>query len=132
MNADHGDLDEVGGRSLDGGVLRGSFAERANVEVAVLKFRDVPAAPEDGFHIATLLGLRHGAVEKGAHAGESLEVRIDERLRLGMIDLQLPRKRVRALSVDRGKIDRLRTRSHLAGDRAKRHVEDDRGGLAMD
>src|SRR5215208_5955727 len=44
VDADHGDLDQVRGRALDGGVRGGPLAERPDVEVAVAELGNVAAA----------------------------------------------------------------------------------------
>src|ERR1043165_5396387 len=131
MDADHRHLDEIRRRTLDRRVGGRSFAECADVEVSVPQLRNVPPPTEDGLHVSMLACEVHHGVEVLTHLTKALEITIDEFTRLGMRDLELSRKRVRALSVDGCEIDGLRARAHLARDHVDRHVEDERGRLAM-
>ena len=83
-------------------------------------------------HVPVLARELDHRVEILAHALEALEVALDELLRFGVRDLELPRQRVRALPVDRREVDRLRARPHLRGHLVERHVEDQRRRLPMD
>src|SRR6266404_402477 len=64
-------------------------------------------------------------VEPGAYTGESLEVVLDEGLRLVERDAQLPRQRQCPLTVDRREVDGFGARAHLARHVFLRHVEND-------
>src|SRR5207247_4432834 len=106
--------------------------EGADVEVAVLQFRDVAAPPEQGLHVPPFARFGDGAVEPGPHTGEPIEILGDEVLRLLLRDAELAGERERALAVDRGEVDRLGTgapvgRRLLLGD-----AEDDRRRLTVD
>ena len=87
MDPDHRDLDQVGRRALDRRVGGGALAERADVEVPVAQLGDVAPPPEDGLDVAVLARERDHRVEVLAHPLEALEVRLDELLRLGVLDL---------------------------------------------
>ena len=132
MNVAHRHLDQVGRRALQGRVLRGPLGEGAHVEVLVADLRDVAAAAEQRLDVALLAGESDLAVEKGAHAGEALEVLRDEVLRLLLRDAELAREGERALAVDGAEVDRLGAGPHLAGHLRERHAEDDRRRLAVD
>ena len=70
-------------------------------------------------------------IQKGPHSLKALEIRRDERPRLGKLDLQLTRERVRTLAIDRREVDRLGTRAHLVGHILGGNAEDDRGRLPV-
>src|SRR2546425_527703 len=132
VDANHRDLDEVGGGALERGIGRRALAEGADVEVAVAQLRNVAAAPEDRLDEALLAGGGDRAIQPRPHAGEAREVLPDEFLRFLLRDAQLAGEGERALAVDRAEIDRLGACAHLGGDLVLRHAEDDRRGLAVD
>src|SRR6185436_11023782 len=55
----------------------------------------------------------------------------DELARFHVGDLELSRQGVRALTVDRGEVDRLRPRAHVRRHVSDRNTEDDRGRLPV-
>src|SRR6266550_1704924 len=132
VDADHGDLDEIGGGALEWRVGRRALSEGADVEVAIAQLGNVAAAAEDGLDVAVLPGGGDSAIEPGADAREPGEVRADELLRFLLGDAELAGEGERPLTVDRAEIDRLGARAHLGRDLVLRHAEDDRRGLAMD
>src|SRR5437016_14476984 len=130
-NADHRDLDQVRSRTLEGGVGGGPLTKRANVVVAVLELRYVAPPSEQCLDIPPLSRLGHRAIEPGPDAGEAGEVLLDESLRVILSNAELAGQRERPLPVDRGEVDRLRAGPHFRSDLVLRHVEDDRGRLAV-
>ena len=132
VNADHRDLDQVGGRALQGGVRGGPLTECPDVEVLVLELGDVAPPAEQRLDVAPLPGLGDCAVEPGAHAGEAAEVLLNERARLVLRDAQLAGQREGALPINGGEVDRLGPRAHLRGHLLLGHAEDDGRCLAVD
>ena len=132
VNPDHGDLDQVGRRALQRGIARRALAECPDAEIAVPDLGDVAPPPEQRLDEAFVAGLLDRAVEPGPHAGEALEVLLDESLRLLESDAQLARQRERALPVDRREVDRLGAAAHLAGDLRFRHPENHSRRLTVD
>ncbi len=132
MDADHGDLDQVGGRTLQRRVGGGALGEGAQVEILLVDLRDVPAPAEECLHVAVLPGQPHLQIKIRAHAREALEVLRDERLGLFLGDAELPGERERALAVDGPEVDRLGARAHLRRHLRERHIEDERRGLPVD
>src|SRR6266853_499644 len=88
-NADHGDLDQVRRRTLEGGVGGGPLAKRAHVVVLVLELRYVAPPSEQCLDIPLLTGLGHRAIEPGPDPGEAGEVLLDESLRVILGDPEL-------------------------------------------
>src|SRR5256885_15792249 len=111
---------------------RRALAERTYVEVAIAQFGDVAAASEDGLDVSVLARERHHRVEILAHAPESLEVSLDERLGFGVGNLELVRKCTRALAVGGREIDRRRASAHVRRDGVDAHIDHERPVLAGD
>src|SRR5690606_1575945 len=89
VQADHGDLDEVGGAALDGRVGRDALGVLAQHAVVGGQFGYVAAPARDGLDVAarTAFGDRFGDVGIDARVGG--EVVVDEFLGLGVGDLEL-------------------------------------------
>src|SRR3989441_3616078 len=125
LDRNHGDLDQVGRRSLERRVGRGALPERADIEVPVLQLRDVTAPSKQRLDVPPLARLGNGAIEPGPHAGKPRKILGDERFRLLLRDAELAGEGERSLSVDRGEIDGLRSGAHLRRHLLLRHVKDD-------
>ena len=132
MYLDHRNLDQVSRRALDRRIRRHALAKGAHVVVPLLELGDVATTVEQRLHISLRFGLHDTAIEERLHPREALEIRVDKRLRLDVRQLELPRQGVRPLPVDRGEVDRLRARAHLASHLGQLHAEDDRGRLPVD
>ena len=113
VDADHRDLDDVGGGALDGRVGGRAFAELPDVPVGRAQFGDVAAPSGERLDEAVGLRLLDLFVEVFAHAGQPLEVLRDEGLRLRRADAQLLRERERSDPVDGREVDGLGGRPHL-------------------
>src|SRR5690242_7134631 len=131
-NADHGDLDQVRRRPLEGRVGGGTLPKRADVEVSVLELWNIAQPSTQYPYISLRSRLEHRAIEPGAHAGEAGEVLLEERASLVLRDAELPGQRERPLPVNGGEVDRFSTGAHLRGHAVRRDAEDDRRGLAVD
>jgi len=77
INADHGELNEVGGGALEWGVDGGAFGEAAGVRILAAHVRDGPAAAEEGLGEAGFADLGNGLVDVALHAGVALEITLD-------------------------------------------------------
>src|SRR5438128_2800832 len=130
-DADHRDFDQVGRRSLKGGVGGRTFPERADVVVTILQLRDVAPPSKQCLDIPLLARLGHGAIEPGPDTGEAGEVLLDEPLRVILGDAELAGQGERPLAIDRSEVDRLGARAHFRRDLIVRHAEDDRRRLAV-
>src|SRR3954466_9520755 len=115
VDPDHGDLDQIGRRTLDWGVGCSTLTERPDIEVAVTQLRDIATPLEDGLDVSVLSSIVDHRVQIRTYPLEAFEVAFDELLRFRVRDLQLPREGVRTLSVDRGEVDRLGAATHLRG-----------------
>src|SRR5437867_9104387 len=102
VDADHRDLDQVGGRTLQRRVGSRALTERANAEVAVAELGDVAAPAKKRLHESLLAGLLDCTIQPRAYARKALEVLFDERLRFLERDSQLTRQRQRSLTVNCG------------------------------
>src|SRR2546425_12095159 len=132
VDPDHGELDEVGGGTLQRRVGGRALPEGADVEVLVLELRNVAPAAEQRLDKALVAGLGHRAVEPRAHSLEPLEVLHDELGRLLLGDAELARQRERTLAVDGGEVDGLGPRPHVGRHLVLGDAEDDRGRLTVD
>ena len=110
--ADHRELDDVGGRALDDGVDGEALPERAHLVVARLKLGNLAAAAPHGGHVPVRLGLLDRLRHEGRHAGEALEVCVDELLGLLAGDVQPIAEAVVRQPVDDAVVDHLGLRAH--------------------
>jgi hypothetical protein len=74
LDADQGDLEDVGGQALDAGVHGLALARLADAEVGRRQLGDLAAPPEQRLGVAPLAGLGDRAVHVVAHRREGLEV----------------------------------------------------------
>ena len=107
MSRDHGHLDQVRGRALDGGVDGGPLPEAPEVPVLALQFRDLADTTEKGSHIPRLVSLRQSRFRPALDALVTLEVLVDETLGFPPSDLQVPSQAEGADPVEDPEIDDL-------------------------
>ena len=82
VDADHGELDEVGGGALQRGVDGGALGEAAHVGVARLDVGDGADAAEVGADGLVAADGLEGLVDEAADAGVAVEVGLDVELAL--------------------------------------------------
>src|ERR1700694_413677 len=82
LAADHRELDDVGGGTLDDGVHSEALAERAHLVVAGTQLGNLPAPAPERLDMTLLLGLRDRVEHELRDLREALEVRVDELLGL--------------------------------------------------
>src|SRR5664279_1036804 len=130
--ADHRDLDDVGGRALDGHVDCHPLAGRPQGGIARVELGDRPLASEQGGHEAlapgNLLDMEH--VVADPRIGR--EVRVDELLSLGPGNVGPARQAEVTHPIGNPEVDHLGHRALVAGDVLGRLVEDPGGRLAVD
>ena len=79
IDADHGELDHVGGRALDGGVDRRPLGVGADVLVAGVDVGKVAAAAAEGFDKATLASFGDGVFHEILDGRVFTKVGLDDR-----------------------------------------------------
>ncbi len=132
LHSDHGDLNNVRRRALDGHVARNAFAERPQVVVGAGQLRQIAPAAEHGFRVALFFGFLHHALHVFMNAGIVGEIIVDILLSLPHGNVNVVGKRKRADTVYNAEIDRLGTAAHQGGDQLLRHVEHLRRRAAVD
>jgi hypothetical protein len=78
VDAHHGDLDQVGGRALEGVLMAARSALARGPRARALHVGQITAAAEDGAHVAGLAHFLDGGVEEALHAGMDAEILADE------------------------------------------------------
>ena len=121
LNADHCNLDEVGCRALHRGVYRHAFRHLAFHAVGTVNARDVAAAARKGFHIAVLVGVCLGVVDKLLHSLIHAEIPGDKVPGLGHGDFQVPRQAESRHAVEDAEIHHLGVATHVCGNRIQFH-----------
>src|SRR5436309_11718794 len=113
MHANHGYLYYVGSRALDRAVQRRTLCEVPGVVILAEDLRDGADAPEERAYASGFPGLVQGLVEPCSDPLISLEIAIDECLRILPCDAQLARETEGRQTVNDAEIDRLRPPSIL-------------------
>ncbi len=121
---DHGDLHDVGGRTLDRGVDRFPFRPVARVHVQPRRraeFREIPAPAEHGFDKPLQGSLVLGVFHKVADAGESFEIGGYEFFGFGKRHIGGAGQPEGGLAVKQPEVDRLGMPPHRGRDLRQRH-----------
>ncbi len=92
VNANHGNLDEVGGSSLQRRVHRGALGKAAQVAVLAVDVGDGTHAPKQRCHFLIAARLVQGCVDEAAHPAVLLEIGIDEALGFLGVNAELLRQ----------------------------------------
>ena len=132
VDAEHGDLDHVGGGALERCVDSGAFGEAAGVGVAGVDVRDGPGAAEEGGDLAGFAGLREGLLDEGADACVAVEVGFDVGLGGLLIDAEVGGEAERGDAVDDAEVDGLGAVAGLLVHGFRSDAEDLAGGEGVD
>src|SRR3990172_4079498 len=132
MDPYHGELDDVGGAPLDGGVDRNPLAKLPDAIVAARQLRQIPPSLEECRDIAGLLCLCQGLFDKLPDPFVSGEVVINILLCLLLGDADVGCQSKGAHPVHNAEVDRLCPAAHLRGDLRRRESEDLCRGPRMD
>ena len=131
IDADHGELDDVGGGALDGHIDGDALGGVAGGEVAGGDFGDVAAAAEEGLGVAALTRLGHGALHIGFDGRVVAKVGVDKLLGLLARDAQTGGQAEGGDAVDDAEVDHLAVAALPGGDRLQGNAIDGRGGLRV-
>ena len=112
MDGDHGKFDQIGRRTLDDRVDRGSLGEVPLPTGIRADLADRPTSTENSTNIPGPSAIRQYPVEEFLDARIPLKIGIYERRRRVPLDPQLLGQPERALAVDHPEIDRLRVAPH--------------------
>ena len=107
VDADHGQLDDVRGRSLHRRVYGAAFGVTAAAVVAGADIRKIQTPAEQRFHPALIVGQPAGVFHVFLDAGIAGEVVVYVFLRFGAAYAELPRESERGHSIDEPEINRL-------------------------
>ncbi len=77
LHPNHGQLDDIRGGALNGGVQGDPLGGAADVKVAAFQLRNIPAAAVKGLGIANLPGVRHHPLHIGPDAVVVVQVVVD-------------------------------------------------------
>ncbi len=130
MQVDHGDLDDVRGAALDGGVDGLAFDGLALVvgQLAA-QFREVALAAQQSLHIAQVVGLGDGVGDIALHLGIGDKIAVQKGLGFLWPHLPAGAQPVGADAVDGGEIDGFRQPPLLFAHLFQGHIkEPGRGG----
>lgn len=138
-DAEHRQLDEIGGRPLNDRVhrrpLRKREAEHTGSRSAagpVADLLDRPPAAEHRRDIPIAAAAVEAVVDEGLGTGEGAEVSRDECGGIGLRDAEGLGQPEGALAVENPEIDRLGRPAHLAGHAVGRQAEHRGGGARVD
>ena len=132
LDADHGDLDEVGGTALHGGIHGHAFGHLRFHAVAGVDACDVAAASGKCFYVAVAVGGSLGVVDELLHALVHFEVTVDKALGLPHRDFQVAGEAEGGHAVEHAEVHHLGVAAHVGGHVVKAHAVDGRGGAGVD
>ena len=134
LNADHGNLDEVGSTALHGGVHGHAFCHLRFHAVGTVDACDVAAASGERFDIAVAVGGGLGVVDELLHALVHFEVAVDKALCLCHRDFQVAGEAEGGHAVKHAEVHDLRVAAHVGGYAVQRHAVDGgcRAGVDVD
>ena len=132
VDADHGQLDHVGGGALDGHVDGVALGEGASGGVARVDVGQVAAASEQRGGIATFAGPFDTLGDEGADVGILLKILADERRRFAARDGELRGQAEGRDAVENAEVDALGHAPLVGGDIGNVEVEDAGGGGGVD
>ena len=132
LDADHGNLDEIGGGTLHGGVHGHAFCHLRFHAVGTVDACDVAAAAGKRFDVAVAVGGGLGVVDELLHALVHFEVTVDEALRLCHRDFQVAGEAEGGHAVEHAEVHDLRVAAHVGGHAVQRHAVDGGGRAGVD
>ena len=132
VRRDHGELDDVRGASLDGGVARGALGELPQGRVLGVELRQMPDPAEESAHAAVPARGLQVLGHPGRDPGIARQVVLDVASGLALRYAQLRGQAEGGLPVDDAEIDGLGAAAHLLVDICGRHMEDLAGRAQVD
>ncbi len=129
VQANHGHLDNVGRRALDGVIDRLALGALHGLAVGAAHWRledgEVAAAAEERLHVAVGASLVARLIQVALDAGELGKVLLDERLRLAQRQAALARQTEGTHAIDQPKVDPLGEVALILTDALRRDAIDD-------
>ena len=132
MDADHGDLHDVGGGALDGGVHGHPLTELLAHLVGLGQLGDEAAAAQLGGDEALLVGGLDDLVQVAVDVGVAVQVTVDIGLGLGAGNMQVLGQGMLPHAVHDAEVDGLGLLAKLHRDVVLVYAEDAGGGVGMD
>ena len=132
VNLDHGDLDQLRRRTLDGGINRHPFIGATQPLVTRHQAGHIAAAAHQGRDVAVLPGLMQKAVDEQPDTGVSIEIAVDQFASFLDGDVQLLGHAERSRPVHDAKIHHLGGPALVGGHFLRRHPEDNGGRQGVD
>ena len=132
LDADHGNLDEVGGAALHGGVYGHAFGHLRFHAVGAVDACDVAAAAGKRFDIAVAVGGGLGVVDELLYALVHFEVAVDKALGLCHRDFQVAGEAEGGHAVEHAEVHDLRVAAHVGGHVFEAYAVDGGGRAGVD
>ena len=132
VDPDHGQLDDIRRRALDGGVHGGALAELADGGLGALQLRQVAPPAHQGLGVTPVRAFRRRLVHKALHARIGPEVLFNEGRGFLPADAGVPAQAEAADAVDQAEVHRLGPAAQLRRHPFRRHVEDLAGRAGVD
>src|SRR5579863_983042 len=105
VNANHGDLDEIGGGALQGGVDGGALGESAKVGVFAVDVRNGANPTKESLDFSFAADLFESRVNKFAHARIFFKIGVDELLAFGGSNAEALRESESGEAIDDAEVD---------------------------
>jgi len=131
VDADRGQLDQIGGRSLQGRIHGRALGETAHVEVLAVDVGNRTDPSEERLHVPIPARFFHGAIEISAHALVFVEVGFNELFGLALLDLKSLLQAKSRKPINNSEIDDLRPPPVFRVNHQRRHTEYLRCGQGM-
>src|SRR5277367_3059846 len=128
VNANHGDLNEIGGGALQRRVDGGALGESAKVGIFAVDVGNGADATEESFDFAFAADFFERGVNEFAHAGIFFEISVNELLAFGGRDAETLCKSASGEAVDDAEVDDFGLAAMIRRDHQRRHAEDLRSG----
>src|SRR5580704_14700553 len=132
VDADHRELDEVSGGTLQGSIDGGAFGESALLNVLGVDVGHGADAAEQSLDALGVARVVEGFVDEGADARVLFEVSVDELLGLSRLDPEILREPECGKAINDAEVDDLGLAAMVGGDHQWRDTEDLRRGEGMD
>jgi len=132
VDADHGHLDEVRRRALDGGVDGHPLGKLTDVGVDGVEVGQVAAAVHEGADVAVPAGLFQHPVQVAFHPGVSPEVFVYVGLGELLVEVEFLGQTEGAHPVENAEVDHLGLAAHLLVHEFREDAEDGGCGSAVD
>ena len=132
LGANHRDLHDVGGRSLNRCVECRTFGGLTRNTIGRMQGREVATPSENGFRIPLLSGIGHQRFKVIVHLAEGIEIPVFQRFRFTWRDLELLGETIRAQTIGQSVAHGFYVAALVAGDLVDRQLVDHRGHVFVE